>query len=1294
MRTYQSTAGVLLAVLAVFPFLSYGEVTAQSYVQDGLVGLWDAEENAGWGTHEVSPTVWKDLTGITGDMYLGVAGTFRANAFEKTSAGVMASNEMVRADGNIKTIEVVISGVPANKWAVPVFLTNRQMVAVRDMTDYRQITCAYWGGSGLQTQNRPVVATISAHYYLQSGVLRSRDNTQGGSNAGGPGSGQGFEPKANSWLCVGCESGAEKTSGDYATTGYKVHSIRFYNRELTDEERQDNLIVDHLRFDAGICTTLMGDAVWTGGAGDGKFSTAGNWRSGLPIFPGVGYERIILAPDGEVTIENDIGVVTAQCLRVSQVSDATAAVTLRGNPLVLTSASSPYATSSDAAYALVTECPLSVDVDMTFSGDRAVSRAKKNIVYNHPVVILSEKTFSISAVDKATHTFNDSVTASDATFETLGGQHDYFNGPVTARLLKPGVSSSLEYFHFAATRNDWSATPLYYGGIYADATGVLPAGLVFRWDATSYPTTAGRSTTDFYALSADQTCDRIVADRMTNTVGRIMNRGRIRSETGRPTLTLKGTADALSYGALESKSGTALSVTWDPIGTYTQTFADQRHTMCGDLIVKGGTLASVGTNSFPSVSALRIFDEATFAVRTSMDNAAANPFPGATELHVSGSGAVEVSAGVTVTFAPGFRSGVLLAAKTYQAEDGTDATAEKVPWVKGSGLVQIEACNGTSWKGAMSGDWNDSSNWSNGRPENDATPVYLTCEGGSPYTVVMKEGDVWPRNLVIRGANAKLQVGAGQSVAYDGTSKSASIAIEEGGTLEVAGTLMLTNYVGTFTIGSTTAATSRFAVMTGGYGCYAPKYNANYPIALNANGALDACGGTLALAASITPITFNGGYVLASGAGTFAYGGLPTKTMSMEWNGPSKAVFAGNSALTRVNTASQAVNFGNGDAGTAFSLVFRDNATWATDGDCMFIGGTDNDTLVAFDSDVVHPNMLGYRVRVAASGTGTAEMRVSAGRVRPSARGLDIADDNKAETVRRGKLVQTGGWIYNEASDSLTGGWVDQNKPNGFTVGYGAAAPVSSGTVAYGEAFLSGGTNENVGGVTLIGTGFGEGSVVQNGGTNLHDSDTWLFGIGAAGGMGRWTVSNGLLRVAADAYIGGFSTNNILPQGSASKPVIWPVERHDAEGALVAAGGEVDFKKNLVLGADGRGTIDIVGSTGTFKVGGDLVFSNQVANATSGGTLNFVLDAQGVKPIQVVGRTVFRSNAKITIDVSACTDQRSLWLIKTAEMVNPIRPEDIELIGVTDVWRGASVRVLPTGCRLVGAPNGTTVILR
>ena len=54
-----------------------GKLSAKSYVQDGLVAMWDGIENAGWGVHDSNATVWKNL-GSLGSAYDATrnAGTF------------------------------------------------------------------------------------------------------------------------------------------------------------------------------------------------------------------------------------------------------------------------------------------------------------------------------------------------------------------------------------------------------------------------------------------------------------------------------------------------------------------------------------------------------------------------------------------------------------------------------------------------------------------------------------------------------------------------------------------------------------------------------------------------------------------------------------------------------------------------------------------------------------------------------------------------------------------------------------------------------------------------------------------------------------------------------------------------------------------------------------------------------------------------------------------------------------------------------------------------------------------
>ena len=142
--------------------------------------------------------------------------------------------------------------------------------------------------------------------------------------------------------------------------------------------------------------------------------------------------------------------------------------------------------------------------------------------------------------------------------------------------------------------------------------------------------------------------------------------------------------------------------------------------------------------------------------------------------------------------------------------------------------------------------------------------------------------------------------------------------------------------------------------------------------------------------------------------------------------------------------------------------------------------------------------------------------------------------------------------------------------------------------------------------------------------------------IGMGGGVGRLSVSGGRFTTSsADAtiYVGGAVTNVFganVPDLPASG---YTIDRHDAQGTLSFSGGSMSIAGSVVLGADGSGTLERVGTNGTITIGRDLVFSNTVENAESGGTLAFRLDDSGrVEPIAITGKLVIGPNARLAVD--------------------------------------------------------------
>ena len=137
------------------------------YVQDGLIGFWDAHENAGFGHYDANTTAWKDLTGISGDFRLNAAsGVVETNALYKLRRGRMAFNAARRTD--VRTVEAVVSDLPVNVWTVPAFVSHRQHISIRDQGEgkvrqyfFDRDTSSDVGHYGWQTAERPAQLTIT-----------------------------------------------------------------------------------------------------------------------------------------------------------------------------------------------------------------------------------------------------------------------------------------------------------------------------------------------------------------------------------------------------------------------------------------------------------------------------------------------------------------------------------------------------------------------------------------------------------------------------------------------------------------------------------------------------------------------------------------------------------------------------------------------------------------------------------------------------------------------------------------------------------------------------------------------------------------------------------------------------------------------------------------------------------------------------------------------------------------------------------------------------------------------------
>ena len=220
------------------------------YVQDGLVGFWDAKENAGLGYHDAGAITWKDLTGLSGDFLLNAAsGVFEADALYKVRRGRMALNAARRKD--VRTIEAVVStNLPNNAWAMPIFISHKQHISIKDqgagknrLYFFDRNASSDAGHYGWETPERPAQMTVTVLSESESSAV---DFFVNAAKPEGSVLGNWWGDSPGGVMAIGARGPV--SGGDSTATGYRVHAIRFYNRQLTAAEIARNARIDAQRY--------------------------------------------------------------------------------------------------------------------------------------------------------------------------------------------------------------------------------------------------------------------------------------------------------------------------------------------------------------------------------------------------------------------------------------------------------------------------------------------------------------------------------------------------------------------------------------------------------------------------------------------------------------------------------------------------------------------------------------------------------------------------------------------------------------------------------------------------------------------------------------------------------------------------------------------------------------------------------------------------------------------------------------------------------------------------------------
>ena len=244
-------------------------LTSESYVQDGLVAMWDGIENAGRGRHDSLARDWKNLVG-------------GPDAVPADGRAAWSGNAALFGKGRYYLLNTLFGELQS----VTVEVCHR----ASPMKGAALFSSCEFGGIGIQGDNRPqwqaCVANPAGGYYseIKMPALRNHAETLAftvndvftvyrNAKVFGMVSGiSGIRYNKNHQFQIGRDPG-----GDGEISG-EIHSIRLYSRPLSADEIRRNYEIDRVRFNLDrVCAPKIAPAISTAS------STAAEREKSAPV---------------------------------------------------------------------------------------------------------------------------------------------------------------------------------------------------------------------------------------------------------------------------------------------------------------------------------------------------------------------------------------------------------------------------------------------------------------------------------------------------------------------------------------------------------------------------------------------------------------------------------------------------------------------------------------------------------------------------------------------------------------------------------------------------------------------------------------------------------------------------------------------------------------------------------------------------------------------------------------------------------------------------------------------------
>jgi hypothetical protein len=577
-------------------------------------------------------------------------------------------------------------------------------------------------------------------------------------------------------------------------------------------------------------------------------------------------------------------------------------------------------------------------------------------------------------------------------------------------------------------------------------------------------------------------------------------------------------------------------------------------------------------------------------------------------------------------------------------------------------MYRFRDASGTWWTNSAGTAWLDAANWSVGMPNlhkagficADTPSLSLTVPPGVPaltnLTVVNATGtttvivpcssELSFRNAqTTLGAGSRLEVRDGGALTYDGAGKTFSASVQtfgvsDGGELRVAGgDVTFTNFTGRLYVSGGEGETGRVTMTSGTLKVAAAQ--ASHGLRIGTGGRLEASGGRIEISfpsptTSQASLTEKGGEFHLSGTAQL----VTTNTQMRIGSGRSR--LSGNAVLREVyvNGNSSPTFALQSEAGVPCELTVDDSAN-------IFLGGSVQGTLYIGNNVAGAPSILNWN----SSQTFTALNSLCVG-FRNSVGILNVSNGCLEGGSYGFRIAQPGGG--DPATDFSTGivnivngtircrsSWSSASAFNGLIVGAGNSTVLTAPGFYRGTLNVMGGNVESTDQYLGVGIGVAEGDIVQAGGKVSHTSGKHVV-IGAWGGEGRWSMTNGVAELNGDVYVGGVLTNNLL-HAAGELYLRCPVTNHTARGSLTVAGGTFSSTGKLHSGEDGTATIAL-GPTGTLSVA-----AADLANTA----LSVKFGQSGTGILQVAGDITIGQDVTLEVDTTEFTGRSGYYPLIT-----------------------------------------------